>query len=44
MGQIQLMDRELDYACPGKQNSKQEIGGYVFSSWFAEHLSCKGIL
>ena len=31
MGQIQLMDRELDYACPDKQKSKQEIEDYVFS-------------
>lgn len=41
MGQVQLMDHELDYSCPDKQHSKQEIGGYVFSAWGAEHLSCK---
>lgn len=44
MGQIQLMDHELDYVYPDKQNFKQQIGGYVFSAWGAEHLSYKVIL
>lgn len=41
IGQIQLMDHELDYVCLGKQNCKQKRREYGFSVWGAEHLGHK---